>query len=162
MATAKQLAALKKGRAALKRKRNIIKKNMLGLVGKYGEQYTQFRHQPKEAIRFLRRKEGGECIAALYRSDIGDIDIVWGEVTNPIKHEGYGLSHIIDKHEATIKALGFEVEDFVPIIVQFGTFNLKRSDSQKRVYESDSFRFVVAIEQIGGNDKHWLLTAFDL
>lgn len=36
--------------------------------------------------------------------------------------------------------------------------NLKKSDSQKRVYESDTFRFVVAIEK----NRNWLLTAFDI
>ena len=29
---------------------------------------------------------------------MGDVDIVWGEVTDPIKHKGYGLAHIVDKH----------------------------------------------------------------
>ena len=80
-------------------------------IGKYGPIYRQFAGKPKEAIKFLREKKDGECIAALHRSDIGDIDIVWGKVTDPIKHKGYGLSHIIDKHESEINRLGFNVED---------------------------------------------------
>ncbi len=52
----------------------------------------------------------GECFNALHRDDIGDISIVWGEVTDPIKHKGYGLSHIIDKHEEGIKKLGFRIK----------------------------------------------------
>ena len=59
----------------------------------------QFVGKPQKAIKFLRKKQTGECINALHRDDIGDISIVWGEVTDPIKHKGYGLSHIIDKHE---------------------------------------------------------------
>ena len=50
--------------------------------GAFGPIYTQFKGKPKEAIRFLRQQQKGECIAALHRDDIGDIDIVWGEVTD--------------------------------------------------------------------------------
>ena len=130
--------------------------------GAFGPIFTQFKGKPKEAIKFLREQQKGECIASLHRDDIGDIDIVWGEVTDPIKHRGFGLSHIIDKHEADINRLGFQIEDFIPIIVQYGNFNLKKSDSQKMVFESRSFRFVVAIQKDNGNTKNWLLTAFDL
>ena len=79
--------------------------------GIFGPIYTQFKGKPKEAIKFLRQQKQGECPASLHRDDIGDIDIVWGEVTDPVKHKGFGLSHIIDKHETEINQLGFEVED---------------------------------------------------
>ena len=129
-------------------------------TGKYGPVYRQFAGKPKEAIKFLRERMNGECIAALHRSDI---DIVWGEVTDPIKHKGYGLAHIIDKHELEINQLGFNIEDFVPIVVQFGNFNLKKSDSQKKVFESETFRFIVALEnEENGKTKKWLLSAFDI
>ena len=132
-------------------------------TGKYGPLYRQFAGKPKEAIRFLREKMNGECIAALHRSDIGDIDIVWGEVSDPIKHRGYGLAHIIDKHEIDINKLEFNVEDFIPIVVQFGNFNLKKSDGQKKVFESKTFRFIVAVEKSDdGKTKKWLLSAFDI
>lgn len=131
-------------------------------IGDFGPIYTQFEGKPKEAIKHLKKTQKGECPKALHRDDIGFIDIVWGEVTDPVKHKGYGLSHIIDKHEAEIKRLGFELEDFIPIVVQFGNFNLKKSDSQKMVFESNGFRFVVAIQNKRGKEKNWLLTAFDL
>lgn len=131
--------------------------------GKFGPIYRQFVGKPKEAIKYLREKKGGECIAALHRSDIGDIDIVWGEVTDPIKHKGFGLAHIIDKHELEINKLGFNLEDFVPIVVQFGNFNLKKSDGHKKVFESETFRFIVAVEdEQDGKTKKWLLSAFDI
>ena len=73
------------------------------------------------------------------------------------------MAHIIDKHELEINKLGFNVEDFVPIVVQFGNFNLKKSDNQKKVFESETFRFVVALEnEQNGNIKKWLLSAFDI
>ncbi|MBQ1734134.1 MAG: hypothetical protein II038_04555 [Lachnospiraceae bacterium] len=39
----------------------------------------------------MRQQKQGECPASLHRDDIGDIDIVWGEVTDPVKHKGFGL-----------------------------------------------------------------------
>jgi len=100
----------------------------------------------------------GECTNALYRKDIGYIDVVWGE--NDQNNKGYGLKHIVEKHGNEIKQLGFNVEDFIPIVVQFGDFNVKKSEAHKRVYEGKMFRFVIAIDH--ANRKNWLLTAFDL
>ncbi len=47
--------------------------------------------------------ETGECIKALYREDIGYVDIVWGVGGK----SGYGLCHIIEQHEDELKQLGF-------------------------------------------------------
>ncbi len=127
-------------------------------IGEFGVQYTQFKHKPKQAIKWLKKVKRGECIAALHRSDIGDIDIVYGEVTDPIKHKGFGLAHIIDKHGEAIKKLGFEVEDFIPIVIQFGVENERKRERDKIVYEQRSFRFVIKKKA----NKKWLLTAFDL
>ena len=124
-------------------------------------QFLQFRHKPKEAIKYLKKVKHGECVAALYRSDLGDIDIVWGE-NDPKTNKGYGLKHIIEKHGEEIRRLGFAVEDFVPIVVQFGNFNIKKSDAHKKVFESKGFRFVIAIQRIENGEKKWLLSAFDL
>ena len=129
--------------------------------GAFGPIFTQFKGKPKEAIKFLRVQQKGECIASLHRDDIGDIDIVWGEVTDPIKHRGFGLSHIIDKYEAEIKQLGFEVEDFVPIVVQFGELKEKKSDDKKITLESNMFRVIIQ-KKWNGKDKTFLLSAFDL
>ncbi len=98
----------------------------------HGERYTQFYHKPKEAIKHLKRVKQGECIAALHRTDIGDIDIIWGE-NDPKTNKGYGLKHI-----------------------------MKKSEPHKRVYESKAFRFVIAIQTKSNGEKKWLLTAFDL
>lgn len=94
----------------MKKEKNTIKETSAE-SGKFGPIYRQFKGKPKEAIKFLREKKEGECIAALHRSDIGDIDIVWGEITDSIKHKGFGLVHIIDKHESEINRLGFNLEE---------------------------------------------------
>ena len=129
-------------------------------VGEFGTIYTQFKGQPVKAIRFLRKKQEGEAVKALYREDIGYIDIVWGE-HNPKNNKGFGLKHIIEKHGEEIKKLGFNIENFIPAIVQHGDFNRKKSDKNKAVFESSTFRFVVSLNY-KGEKKTWLLTAFDI
>lgn len=130
-------------------------------TGEFGPIYRQFEGKPKEAIRHLRNVKQGECPKALYRDDIGHIDIVWGEVTDPDKHKGYGLSHILDKHEQEINQLGFQVEDFIPIVVQFGELEEKASDEKKITLESRMFRVVIQ-KKWNGKSKTFLLSTFDL
>lgn len=126
--------------------------------GDFGPIYTQFKDKPKLAIKHLMKVQDGECVNALHREDIGYIDIVWGE--NDKKNKGFGLKHIVEKHGEAIKSYGFNIEDFIPIILAFGDFNEKKSGTDKKVFESKMFRFVVAIDK--KRSKNWLLTAFDL
>ena len=44
-------------------------------TGKYGPVYRQFAGKPKEAIRFLRERMNGECIAALHRFNVEDFSL---------------------------------------------------------------------------------------
>ena len=130
--------------------------------GIFGPIYDQFCGQPKLAIKHLLKVQNGECPKALYRDGIGyiDIDIVWGE-NNPKTNKGFGLKHIVEKHGASIKELGFEVEDFIPIVVQFGNLSVKKSDDKKLILESETFRIVIQTRW-DNQEKIFLLTAFDL
>lgn len=142
---------------ATKKNSNItteVKQNDFGTI------YTQFENKPVQAIKFLMKKKEGECINALYRNDIGYIDIVWGKVTDPIKHKGFGLAHIIDKHEADIKKLGFDVANFIATVVQYGNLSLSKS-KEEYLLESETFRVVIETKY-NGSKKNWILTAFDL
>ncbi|MBR3559488.1 MAG: hypothetical protein IKN78_11525 [Bacteroidales bacterium] len=56
------------------------------------------------------RRWSGECPKALYREDIGYIDIVWGE-NDPKTNRGFGLKHIVEKHGANINELGLSGEN---------------------------------------------------
>lgn len=126
----------------------------------FGPVYDGYVNNPVAAIKKLRKERKGECPKALFRSGFGYIDIVWGEA-DPNTHKGFGLAHIIEKHEKTINELGFSVENFISIIIQYGNISEKRSDKNKTVFESSMFRFVVT-KRWNGKDKVLLLSAFDL
>lgn len=118
-------------------------------------QYTQFKNKPVQAIKFLMKEQKGDCLQALYREDIGYIDIVWGE--NDKNNKGFGLKHIIEKHGKEIEQLGFKVDVFIPIIVQFG--ELKKSKKEDKILlEGEMFRVVIYAD----SKKKFVLTAFDL
>lgn len=185
MATEKQLAALKKARAAKKKKlsglfgkgkvkRMAAKKNTLpkkqntkkrtpklNEFGRYGEQFTQFKGKPVEAIKWLMKVQRGECIGALYREGLGYIDLVWGEVTDYVKHTGKGLKHILDKHGKEFDALGYKPWEIIPSIIEMGDFYKERSNDEQLCFQNEHFRFVVALDYHTPGKK-WLLTSFDL
>ena len=137
--------------------KSIIMKKKEGL---FGTIFDQFQGQPKLAIKHLLKMKTGECPKALYRDDIGYIDIVWGK-NDSKTNKGFGLKHIVEKHGNSIKELGFEVEDFIPIVVQFGNLSIKKSDNRKLILESETFRIVIQTRW-DNMDKIFLLTAFDL
>ncbi len=117
----------------------------------------KFYHKTKKAIQSLKKKQGGECIAALYCEEIGDVDIVWG--SNDKEH-GYGLAYIISEHEKEFEQLGFEVEDFICLVFALGI--VKCNNKQASIYiEGQNFSMVIRTEWNRKEEK-FLLTAFDL
>ena len=133
-------------------------------IGVFGPIYRQFEKKPQEAIRFLCKNKAGDCIHALYREDIGFIDIIWGEVTDPVKHKGYGLAHIIDKHGAEINALGFSLEQFIPILVKYGEMS-KSKDPNKIILKGNNFKIIISKKAYKNNvimNKTFVLTSFSI
>lgn len=124
--------------------------------------YNQFENKPKEAIKHLLKVKKGDCLKALYRKDIGHIDIVWGE--NNENNKGFGLKHIVEKHGKEIEQIGFKIEDFIPIIVQFGDFKILK-DTNKIELSGQMFRIIISkTAYVDGKkqNKVFVLSAFDL
>ncbi|MDL0147697.1 PBECR2 nuclease fold domain-containing protein, partial [Campylobacter felis] len=91
--------------------RKAIEKHLnLKPLEEFGTNYAEFYRDGKGAVKKLIReaeafKENGEkgeykgqVAGAFYKEGLGDIDLVWGEITDLEKHKGYGLAHILDKH----------------------------------------------------------------
>ena len=53
------------------------------------------------------------------------------------------------------------MEDFIPIVIQYGNLSVKKSDEKKLILESDTFRIVIQTRW-NNREKIFLLTAFDL
>lgn len=53
------------------------------------------------------------------------------------------------------------MEDFIPIVVQYGNLSVKKSDEKKLILESDTFRIFIQTRW-NNREKIFLLTAFDL
>ncbi len=64
-----------------------------------------------KAIEKLLQEKQGFIQGAFSRNDIGDIDVVYGEVTDPKTHKGYGLAHIFDKHPEITPRIISEIID---------------------------------------------------
>ncbi len=122
--------------------------------------YKQFKNKPREAIRHLKKVKKGICTKALYREEIGFVDIPWGN-NNEI-NQGFGLKHIIGKHGKDIKAIGYNVEDFIPFVFMFGEIKpTKRSDRALIEVKNRKYRVLISTKWFG-EKKHILLTAFNV
>ncbi len=127
-------------------------------TGAFGIIYEQFKNQPVEAIKHLMKVKQGECINALYRDDIGFIDIVWGE--NDENNKGFGLKHIIEKHGDEFRKLNFTIENFIPIVISEGA--IKKTNYKDRIYlYGKNFKAVISTKW-NNRKKIFLLTAFEL
>lgn len=133
-------------------------------VGKYGPIYEQFKDNPVGAIKHLRKMKNGECRNVIYRDDLGYVDFIWGEVTDPIKHKGYGLAHIIDKHGDDIKSLGFTIEQFIPTLILYGDFE-KSKEPEKVILKGNNFKVVISNKAYKNGkiiNKTFVLTSFSM
>ena len=119
---------------------------------KYPEHnYSEYKGQGQKAVDFIAKNKGGQVKGAFTRSDIGDIDVVWGKVQDPIKHTGYGIAHIIDKH-------GFADTKIIGNVIKNG--KITGQDDGKYILEWNNCRVIVATDW-SRNKKNWIVTGFE-
>ena len=87
-------------------------------IKEFGTNYAEHYHSGETAIQKLineaqaHKQSGakgeykGQVAGVFHRKELGDIDLVWGEVTDFEKHKGYGLAHILDKRKAEFMQKG--------------------------------------------------------
>lgn len=145
--------------------RVFLGKTLSGLDGfdpeeQYEPEYKQFKNKPKEAILHLMKVKKGRCSDALYREDIGFVDIIWG-YNNPKTNIGFGLKHIIEKHGKEIAEIGFKVEDFIPFVFSVLQKAKKQIYPQNRIiYENKLYKIVIR-NNFNNKKNKWVLTAYD-
>ncbi len=118
-------------------------------IGEFGPIYTQFKGNPKEAVKFLMSQKNGEAIGALSHKDIGEIDLVWGEEGTGHSN-GYGLSKLAKFHPEVLDNLQPILDDMEVVSRNPNRVNLENS------------KYKAAVRLTWNNErKNWLLTAFE-
>lgn len=117
----------------------------------FGENYAEYYHDGKGALQKLLIEKQGQVAGAFHRKDLGDIDLVWGEVIDRIKHKGYGLAHIIDKHpELDLK--------LISDIVDKGKLNNQNNIRYRIEYKN----YIIGLSsEYKGNKRTFIITAFE-
>ncbi|MDD7296977.1 MAG: hypothetical protein PUG77_06790, partial [Helicobacter bilis] len=102
--------------------------------------------------------------------ELGDIDLVWGEITDLEKHKGYGLAHILDKRKAEFMKQGLseaeaeaEAMEFakneISDIVQNGKITNKPNEATK--IETQDYKLILKQNWSGEPlENKWLVTAY--
>lgn len=137
-------------------------------IKEFGTNYAEFYHDGANAIKKLLTERQGQVAGAFERKELGDIDLVWGEVTDAIKHKGYGLSHILDKRIAQFMEQGLSKEqaqakaiEFInklPDIIKNG--NLIRDDKGRLRIEFDNFIVGIKDNWKGKPTNKWIVTSY--
>ena len=160
--------------------RELIEKQLnIKPIKEFGTNYAEHYHSGETAIQKLineaqAHKESGakgeykgQVAGAFHRKELGDIDLVWGEVTDFEKHKGYGLAHILDKRKAEFMQKGFseaEAEqkalEFVkslPDIIENGNIDKRIA---RAFLETQDSKAVIALD-FNDKDNKWILTAYN-
>ncbi len=118
----------------------------------FGNIYDQFKGKIKEALDFIMEHKDGVLLGVFHRSDVGDIDLVWGD-------DKGGFAHIINKHVGEGKSFA-NAEDAIRDIDNI----IKNGD--KIVFVKDGKKVTIRKNiRVKGKkiaDKNWVLTAYDL
>ena len=115
--------------------------------------YPEYKGKGQKAVDFVVKQKGGQVRGAFNRPEIGDIDVVWGKVTNAEKHEGYGLAHIIDKH-------GMDAAKKIGEVINTGDIVRPDNNPDRIAIENNNFH-VGLRQQWNGKNKLWIITGFE-
>ena len=118
-----------------------------------------YQNKPVKAILYLLKEKKGSVKNAIFIPEIGFVDFVWGE--NNSKNKGFGLKHILEKHEKDFNKSNFKIEFVIPFLLLYGKLNIKKSVRNKVVFENTNFRIVIKVIY-NNKRKKFLLTAFKI
>lgn len=126
-------------------------------INPFGTDFKEFYHKGSEAVKHLLEQKQGQVKGAFYREDLGDIDLVWGEVTDAKKHIGYGLAHILDKHGGEFKDLENELSE----IIEKGKV-LKDEKGRLRIKYQNKYLIGIKDNWEGKKTNNWVVTAYKI
>ena len=159
----------------LKQRESIEQELNLNPTAEFGTNYAEFFRDGKGAIEKIMTEKQGQVSGAFYREDLkelsgnGDIDLVWGEVTDAEAHTGYGLAHIIDKRTAEFMQQGFSKQEAEAKALEFveslpkmiEEMDLKTKPNEAIKLENDNFEIILKSNWKGEpTDNKWIVSAY--
>ena len=122
----------------------------------YGEAFTQFKGKPKQAIEHLLKVRRGYVPGAFHRSDIGDIDLVWGN-----KH--YGLKHIEKQRNKKGQDFNKLIEEITDAI-ENGKMIDDEWDENIKVIVDETKKILIKLtwddEKLKNQNRNWLFNGY--
>ena len=124
-------------------------------VSEFGKNYEGYYHSGMKAVKKVLSEKAGQVTGAFNHKVLGDIDIVWGKVTNQKLHKGFGLVHILDKHPnfnvnliSKVIRYGTLEKRYKGFTIRYGQYKLGIKDG----YEIDKKRV---------SNNRWIVTSFE-
>ncbi|WP_051404650.1 PBECR2 nuclease fold domain-containing protein, partial [Helicobacter fennelliae] len=126
-------------------------------LSEFGTNYAEFYRDGQGAVKKLLAEKQGQVAGAFYRDDLakstgtGEIDLVWG-------NKGFGLEHIIAKHEGDFKDIAKELDEIIQngeVVKTHNGYNITLGDYKVGLNIGWNENGV----KIGENK--WVVTAFD-
>ena len=147
-------------------RQNIQKELNIEPIKEFGTNYAEFYHDGKNAIRKLLAERQGQVAGAFEREELGDIDLVWGEVkTANGDIKGYGLSKIEAKHINDFANFKGDTPqekliNGISEIIEKGEIKPRSGQDGVNIEYNG---FIIGINKgfNGAGDNKWVVTAFD-
>ncbi|MCZ6159020.1 hypothetical protein [Campylobacter ureolyticus] len=142
-----------------KNKYRQILENRLNItpIKEFGTNYAEFYHNPNGAINKLLAEKKGQVAGAFYRKDLGDIDLVWGDIK-------IGLRKILDKHIDDFSEFGNDINAVgkaLDEIISKGKLVNKNGVETIWYKKGDNFYLVglaKGYKKVG--DNKWVITSY--
>ena len=123
----------------------------------FGTNYAEHYHSGESAIAKLLLERQGQVAGAFHRDELGDIDLVWGEVTGSGQQaKGWGLAKIIEKHGDEFQDIAKELDEII-----------RDGEVVKRVGRDEAYNIEYNGFKVGINkgfnkqgENKWIVTAF--
>uniref|UniRef100_UPI003AF85E39 putative barnase/colicin E5 family endoribonuclease n=1 Tax=Campylobacter fetus TaxID=196 RepID=UPI003AF85E39 len=148
--------------------RNRIEKAYnISPIKEFGTNYAEFYHDGSNAIKKLLVEKQGQVAGAFERKELGDIDLVWGEVDK--KLNGYGLAKIEAKHLNDFANFNGanpteKMINGISEIIEKGEIKIDNNGRATIVYNKNDKVYKIGLKQNWqGNptENKWIVTAYD-
>ena len=138
---------------------NLEKELNITPIKEFGKNYAEFYHDPNGAIDKLLAEKKGQVVGAFYRKDLGDIDLVWGDIK-------IGLRKILDKHIDDFSEFGNDINAVgkaLDTIISKGKLTTN-AGVHTIVFKTEKGTYRVGLGKgwFDKGDNNWVITAYKL